>query len=58
MSKTEIVELTEEDCINILGWWTAASMMVEGKLRTMFRDEERDTIAKITKAHRILEVNK
>ena len=50
MSKTETVELTEEDCINIYKWWTATSMTIEAGHRLMFSDSERDTIAKISKA--------
>jgi hypothetical protein len=49
MSKTETVQLTEEDCLNILKWWTGASMMVEAKMRTPFSDSEHETIAKISK---------
>ena len=42
------VNLTEADCLNILKWWTAASMTVEAKLRTRFTQSERNTIAKIS----------
>lgn len=50
MGKTEIVELTEEDCLNILKWWTGTSMMVEAKMRTPFSDSEHETISKISLA--------
>lgn len=45
--KSETIELTEEDCLNIVKWWTATSMTVEAKLRTPFSDSEHDTIAKV-----------
>lgn len=45
--KTEALELTENDCLNIVKWWTATSMTVEAKLRTPFSESEQETIAKV-----------
>lgn len=47
--KTEMIELTLEDCWNMVKWWTATSMTVEAKLRTPFSESERETIAKVMK---------
>jgi hypothetical protein len=54
MSKTEIVKLTEEDCLNILKWHTRVSLEIKAKIRTQFSDSERETIAKISKVEGML----
>jgi hypothetical protein len=54
----EAVLLTEEDYFNIMGWWIAATMMAEGKLRVSIRDSERDTINKISEIKRKIDVGK
>ena len=56
MNKIETVELTEEDCLNILKWWTGTSMMVEAKIRMPFSELEHETIAKISKVREKLRI--
>lgn len=58
MTKTVTIEINEEDYFNIMGWWTAVTMMVEGGMRTSVRDSERTTIEKVSKAKRELEMRK
>lgn len=37
------IEITEEDRMNILKWITAASIMIEAKVRTPFSESELKT---------------
>ncbi len=46
--------LTQEDCANIIKWWTATSIIVEAKVRTPFSESEHDTIAKIMRMRGII----
>lgn len=55
MTSVETVELTEEDFLNILKWWTATGMTAEAGLRTKFSESERNTMSKITKAREQLQ---
>jgi hypothetical protein len=50
MSKTEIVQLTEEDCLNISKWHTSVSLEIKAKIRMPFSNSEHETIVKISKA--------
>ena len=42
-----MVKLTREDLGNIDKWITAANMMIEAKLRTLWTDSERATFKKL-----------
>jgi len=43
------VTLTEEDQMNVRKWLTAASIMIEAKVRTPFSDSEHKTAEKLTR---------
>jgi hypothetical protein len=45
--KTKLIELTDEDLLNVAKWLTAASIMVEAKIRTPFSDSELKTAEKL-----------
>lgn len=39
----KLPEFTEEDLLNVQKWQTATSMMIEGKMRTPYSNEEYET---------------
>lgn len=43
MTKTEKIECTKEDAMNISKWMTATSMMIEAGLRIPYSQSEYDT---------------
>ena len=46
-TKSKTVELTDEDLGNVAKWITAASIMIEAKVRTPFSESELKTAEKL-----------